>query len=85
MGTLGTDLGVARGPGGLSYDDALRRVMSLPDFERSNQSPTHSVFHLERMRLLMEQLGNPHLGIPTVHIAGSKGKGSLFLLFSLDL
>ena len=76
MGTLRTDLGVARGPGGLSYDDALRRVMSLPDFERSNHSPTHSVFHLERMRLLMEQLGNPHLGIPTVHIAGSKGKGS---------
>jgi dihydrofolate synthase/folylpolyglutamate synthase len=60
----------------LTYEDALARVMGLADFERSTHSPVHSSFHLERMGLLLERLGNPHLGIPTVHIAGTKGKGS---------
>ena len=60
----------------LSYDGALRRVMGLADFERSTHSPGHSAFHLERMSLLMERLGNAHLAVPTVHIAGTKGKGS---------
>ena len=60
----------------LDYDSALRLVMGLADFERSTHSPGHSSFHLERMRALAERLGNPHLGIPTVHVAGTKGKGS---------
>ena len=29
------------------------------------------------MRALLEELGNPHLGRVTVHVAGSKGKGSV--------
>ena len=60
----------------LDYEDALKLVMGLADFERSSHSPDHSSFHLQRIRLLMERLGNPHLDIPTVHIAGTKGKGS---------
>ena len=60
----------------LGYDEALERVMSLADFERSTHSPGHSTFHLERIGLLMDRLGNPHRGVPTVHIAGTKGKGS---------
>lgn len=28
------------------------------------------------MQKLLEGLGNPHIGVPTVHIAGTKGKGS---------
>jgi dihydrofolate synthase/folylpolyglutamate synthase len=60
----------------LDYAAALRRVMSLADFERSAHSPGHAVFHLERMKVLLERLGNPHLGVPTVHVAGTKGKGS---------
>ena len=60
----------------LSYDGALRRVMGLADFERSTHSPGHSAFHLERISLLMERLGDAHFAVPTVHIAGTKGKGS---------
>src|SRR5205823_6572550 len=30
----------------------------------------------DRMRALLELLGNPHLPLRVVHIAGSKGKGS---------
>ena len=60
----------------LSYEAALERVMGLADFERSKSSPGHSSFHLERIGLLMERLGNVHLDTPTVHVAGTKGKGS---------
>ena len=60
----------------LTYQGALRHVMGLADFERSTHSPGHSAFHLERMTLLMERLGCAHLAVPTVHIAGTKGKGS---------
>src|SRR3954452_2812944 len=31
---------------------------------------------LQRMRQLLAELGDPHLHLPAVHIAGSKGKGS---------
>ena len=58
------------------YDGALQRVMGLPDFERSSHSPGHASFHLERMALLLDRLGSPHLVVPTVHIAGTNGKGS---------
>ena len=61
----------------ITYPQALKRVMSLADFERSTHSPGHSAFHLERMSLLMQRLDNAHLATPTVHIAGTKGKGSV--------
>ena len=60
----------------LSYESALDLVMSLADFERSTHSPGHSSFHLERIGLLMEQFDNCHLDTPTIHVAGTKGKGS---------
>ena len=63
-------------PNPLSYEAALERVMGLADFERSKTSPGHSTFHLERIGLLMERLGNPHQDTPTIHVAGTKGKGS---------
>ena len=61
---------------GLDYEAALRRVTGLADFERASHRPGHGIFHLERMSLLLERLGNPHLAVPAVHIAGTKGKGS---------
>ena len=68
--------GAMQSAGQLSYEGALERVMGLADFERSTHSPGHSGFHLERMTLLMQQLGRAHLAVPTVHVAGTKGKGS---------
>jgi dihydrofolate synthase/folylpolyglutamate synthase len=32
---------------------------------------------LERMHQLLAELGNPHRGIPVIHVAGSNGKGSV--------
>ena len=60
----------------MKYREALELVMGLADFERSTTSPGHSTFHLERMTYLMGRLGDVHLKVPTVHVAGTKGKGS---------
>lgn len=60
----------------IAYENALELVMGLPDFERSTHNPGHSGFHLERMNLLLDRLDSPHLAVPTVHIAGTNGKGS---------
>jgi dihydrofolate synthase/folylpolyglutamate synthase len=62
--------------GNNSYEIALGKIMGLVDFERSTRAPKHACFHLERMLLLMKRLGNPHLKTPTIHLAGTKGKGS---------
>jgi dihydrofolate synthase/folylpolyglutamate synthase len=62
---------------GPAYREAVDRVMSLADFERNKHSPDHSGFHLERMALLLQRFDNPHLATPTIHVAGTKGKGSV--------
>ena len=59
-----------------SYPEALALSMSLVDFERGSRIPDHYTFHLERMNLLLHALGEPQNAIPSVHIAGTKGKGS---------
>lgn len=64
---------------GLSgYQGALHRLLSLVDYERM-LSPKRERFRydLGRMEMLLTKLGNPHLMRPTVHIAGTKGKGSI--------
>jgi dihydrofolate synthase/folylpolyglutamate synthase len=58
----------------MDYDDSLRWLLSLPDFERTGTFASRP--DVEPMRALLDALGAPHLGRPTAHIAGSKGKGS---------
>jgi dihydrofolate synthase/folylpolyglutamate synthase len=59
----------------VDYLDALRYLYSLADFERSGRFADRP--DLTPVLALLEELDNPHLGRPTVHIAGSKGKGSV--------
>src|SRR5438105_3428170 len=58
----------------VDYDGALRWLVTLPDFERTGEFADRP--DLAPMRALLAELGDPHLGRPTIHIAGSKGKGS---------
>ena len=56
---------------------ATRYLMSRPDFERARSVKYgEQTFKLDRMRKLLELLGNPHEKIKTVHVAGTNGKGS---------
>ena len=60
----------------LDFDQAVELAMGLADFERSSHSPGHSGFHLERVGMLADHLDEVHRAVPTVHVAGTKGKGS---------
>src|SRR2546421_8071276 len=56
---------------------ALRYLGSLSDYERLRiVRYTSQNFDLERMRALLKRLGNPQDQFKTVHVAGTKGKGS---------
>ena len=59
----------------MDYNTALHHLLSLVDLERT-AGPPHRKYKLERMRALAQRLGNPHDVTPTVHITGTKGKGS---------
>jgi dihydrofolate synthase/folylpolyglutamate synthase len=58
------------------FQQALDFIYSFIDYER--QGPrVRQTWDLRRVDALLEMLGNPHLKSRTVHIAGSKGKGSV--------
>jgi len=61
----------------LTYREALLAIFQHTDYERQEQPPyAERVWRLERMEEFLEQLGNPHRAFRSVHIAGTKGKGS---------
>lgn len=60
-----------------SYEQALRFLYDRIDYERSAARPTRlRTVHLERMKQLLNKIGEPQREFPAVHIAGTKGKGS---------
>jgi dihydrofolate synthase/folylpolyglutamate synthase len=54
---------------------ALQQCLNVEQV-RPAQLDVPKVFNLDRMTALMEALGNPQLSYKTIHVAGSKGKGS---------
>jgi dihydrofolate synthase/folylpolyglutamate synthase len=60
-----------------NFNKALRFLSSLNDFERLRiVRYTTQNFDLDRMRNLLKKLGNPQEKFKSVHVAGTKGKGS---------
>jgi dihydrofolate synthase / folylpolyglutamate synthase len=59
----------------MDYQGAVRYLLSLG---RELAAPTQAAakFDLENISLLLERLGRPDRAYPTVHIAGTNGKGS---------
>jgi dihydrofolate synthase/folylpolyglutamate synthase len=59
------------------YASALDWLMRQINYERTSSVPYQTAaFKLDRMRLLLALVGDPHLGLRAVHLAGTKGKGS---------
>lgn len=60
-----------------TYDNAMSYIFKNTDYEKQQKLRYNvTTFNLDRMEDLLENLGNPHSKVKTVHIAGTKGKGS---------
>lgn len=61
----------------VEYQEALDYLYKFVDYSLTrNLRYSPEKFNLGRMYDLMEELDNPHLQYPVVHVAGTKGKGS---------
>src|SRR4051794_40820247 len=58
------------------YADALRFLNTFTDYERMASRYTTADYDLGRMRRLLAALDNPERAFLSLHIAGTKGKGS---------
>jgi dihydrofolate synthase/folylpolyglutamate synthase len=59
------------------YHAALDYLLGRVNYEKSGHRPySANHYKLNRMRALLGYLGNPQDRLPTIHIAGTKGKGS---------
>src|SRR4051794_40443677 len=64
-------------PGVTTFSKAMRFLATLTDFERLRIVRYNSQnFDLDRMRSLLKKLGTPQDSFKSVHVAGTKGKGS---------
>lgn len=62
----------------VDYDAAVHYLYDRINFERASDQPYRQQdFRLARMERLLVELGNPQQSAPVIHIAGSKGKGSV--------
>ena len=58
-----------------SRADAEDYLLSRVNYER--RAARTGAFRLDGVRALLAELGDPHRGLPAVHVAGTKGKGSV--------
>lgn len=59
------------------YQETLDYLYSFVDYSLTrNLQYSPEKFNLDRMRALLEALGNPQNTFPVIHVAGTKGKGS---------
>jgi len=64
-------------------EDALAFLLGRIDYERTHVIPyARRGFKLGRMRRLLAALGDPHLGLSAIHVAGTKGKGSTCVMLA---
>jgi dihydrofolate synthase/folylpolyglutamate synthase len=67
------------------YDDRLDYLYGRLNYERVGMPRASSELRLGRMRRLMRRLGDPHLDLRVIHIAGTKGKGSTAAMMAAAL
>ncbi len=61
----------------LSYRQSIKYIYSFSDYETTHKLHDSVSYDLRRVEELMSVLDNPHLKAKSVHIAGTKGKGSV--------
>ncbi len=64
-----------------AYNEALDYLYSFVDYSlKHTDELVKAEFNLDRMFALMDMLGNPQNAYPIIHVAGTKGKGSVSAL-----
>ena len=61
----------------MNYQQAEDYIFSYTDYEKMPMPHDPAFYDLRRVEELLARLGNPHLAARSVHIAGTKGKGSV--------
>lgn len=70
----------------VAYNLALDYLYSFVDYSLKHSSELAKAdFNLDRMRALMQELGDPQDRYPILHVAGTKGKGSVCALAASGL
>ena len=59
-----------------AFEAAIARLLSLTDLRGGSAPENRRPGRRARLLALLQQLGNPHLAVPTIHVAGTNGKGS---------
>ena len=60
----------------MTYREALEYLDSFTNYENKDTYDYKSSFGLDRMKALTEAVGQPQDSVKSIHIAGTKGKGS---------
>jgi dihydrofolate synthase / folylpolyglutamate synthase len=60
----------------MDYWDAIEYILALPDMERFSSGPACHTMTLDAMKAILKDLKHPEKNRHTVHVTGSKGKGS---------
>ena len=67
------------------YQQALDYLYSFVDYETMHQPRDSVSYDLRRMYQLLDRLGNPQQKAPSLHVAGTKGKGSVAAMIASAL
>jgi len=69
-----------------TIDEALDKIYAHVDYSMTHAKyVSKEVFTLDSIRLLCEKLGNPQNRYPVIHVAGTKGKGSVCAMLASAL
>ena len=66
----------------MDYQQALQYLQSFADFEKKTGYSYTASFDLRRPRALLKLVGDPHLRVPSILVAGTKGKGSTSVMIA---
>jgi len=61
----------------MSYPEAVRYLDSFINYEKKSGYPYKESFKLERIRGFLRLIGDPQNSLKCIHVAGTKGKGSV--------
>lgn len=69
-----------------TIDEALDLIYSFVDYSMTHAKDiSNDVFTLDSVRSLTKKLGNPQNAYPVIHVAGTKGKGSVCAMLASAL